>query len=83
MGSSCQNFNKNNGKRTKSYKQNLASQGNMLYQIKESYEGLNGSNFMSSEGGENSLNGAKNAINGSNNTISAHIKDLDSIQQKN
>jgi len=50
----------------------------MLYQIKESYEGLNGSNFMSSEGGENSLNGAKN-VNGSNNTISTHMKDLDSI----
>ena len=79
MGGSSQNFNKNNGKRTKSYKQNLASQGNMLYQIKESYEGLNGSNLMSSEGGETSLNGAKN-INCSNNTISAQLKDIDSLQ---
>ena len=51
----------------------------MLYQIKESYEGLNGSNLMSSEGGETSLNGAKN-INCSNNTISAQLKDIDSLQ---
>jgi len=49
----------------------------MLYQIKESYEGLNGSNLLSSEGGENSLNGA--AISGSNQTLSAHLKDMDPI----
>lgn len=42
----------------------------MLYQIKESYEGLNGSNFISSENGDNSLNGANNmVINGSNQTL--------------
>jgi hypothetical protein len=38
----------------------------MLYQIKESYEGFNGSNMISSEGGDNSLNGAQVAISGSN-----------------
>lgn len=51
----------------------------MLYQIKESYEGLNGSNLISSEGGENSLNSANIAISGSNQTLSAHLKDMDSI----
>lgn len=82
MGSSSQNFNKSSGKRTMSYKQNLASQGNMLYQIKESYEGLGGSNMISSEGGENSTSGANN-FNGSNQTLQAHMKDIDPIQQKN
>lgn len=38
----------------------------MLYQIKESYEGLNGSNMISSENGDNSLNGTNVAISGSN-----------------
>lgn len=80
MGSSFQNFNKNTGKRTKSYKSNIASQGNVLYQIKESYEGLNCSNLLSSEGGaDSSQNGQKNTQSNSNHTISAFSKDQDTL----
>ena len=54
----------------------------MLYQIKESYEGLNGSNIISSEGGDGSINGGgtNGQINGSNQTLSAHPNNnMDSI----
>ena len=56
----------------------------MLFQIKESYEGLNCSNLLSSENGaDSSQNGQKNTQSNSNHTISAFSKDQETLQIKN